>query len=97
MLGLQFAVDAVWATAVIRVGLQSELDLDNRRGQLEKLITTYYGAERHRMTPDRYEELRVERVLVTHTTGHELPSDDDETGPGRVRANQRNEPDTLGR
>ena len=45
-----------------------------RRDHLEKLITMYCGAERHRMTADHDEDLRVERVLVTHTTGHEPPS-----------------------
>ena len=29
------------------------------------------------MTPDHDEHLRVERVLVTHTTGHEQPDDDE--------------------
>ena len=48
-----------------------------RRDHLEKLITMYCGAERHRMTPDDDEGLRVERVLVTHTTGHEQPSDEE--------------------
>ena len=37
----------------------------------------YCGAERHRMTPDDDEGLRVERVLVTHPTGHEQPSDEE--------------------
>ena len=31
------------------------------------------------MAPDHDEHLRVERVLVTHTTGHEQP-DDEEVG-----------------
>ena len=44
-----------------------------RRDHLEKLITMYCGAERHRMTPDHDEDLRVERVLVTHTTGMNRP------------------------
>ncbi|MGO8823746.1 MAG: DEAD/DEAH box helicase [Acidimicrobiales bacterium] len=48
-----------------------------RLDHLEKLITMYCGAERHRMTPDHDEGLRVERVLVTHTTGHEQPSDEE--------------------
>ena len=48
-----------------------------RRDHLEKLITMYCGAERHRMTPDHDEGLRVERVLVTHTTGHEPPSEEE--------------------
>jgi superfamily II DNA or RNA helicase len=47
-----------------------------RRDHLEKLITMYCGAERHRMTPDHDESVRVERLLVTHTTGHEQPSDE---------------------
>ena len=50
-----------------------------RRDHLEKLITMYCGAERYRMTADHDEHLRVERVLVTHTTGHEQP-DDEEVG-----------------
>ncbi len=48
-----------------------------RRDHLEKLITMYCGAERHRMTPDHDENLRVERVLVTHTTGHEQSGDEE--------------------
>lgn len=48
-----------------------------RRDHLEKLITMYCGAERHRMTPDHDEQLRVERVLVTHTTRHEQSSDEE--------------------
>ena len=47
-----------------------------RRDHLEKLITMYCGSERHRMTPDHDEGLRVERVLVTHPTGHDPPSDE---------------------
>ncbi len=48
-----------------------------RRDHLEKLITMYCGPERHRMTSDEAEDLRVERVLVTHVTEHEqAPSDD---------------------
>jgi superfamily II DNA or RNA helicase len=48
-----------------------------RRDHLEKLITMYCGAERHRMTPDHDEQLRVERVLVTHASRHEQSSDED--------------------
>jgi superfamily II DNA or RNA helicase len=48
-----------------------------RRDHLEKLITMYCGAERYRMTPDLDEHLQVERVLVTHSTGHEQPSDEE--------------------
>ena len=48
-----------------------------RRDHLEKLITMYCGAERHRMTPDHDENLRVERVLVTHPTGHEQSGDEE--------------------
>ncbi len=48
-----------------------------RRDHLEKLITMYCGAERYRMTPDHDERLRVERVLVTHTTGHEQSCDEE--------------------
>ena len=48
-----------------------------RRDHLEKLITMYCGAERYRMTPDHDENLRVERVLVTHTTGHEQSADEE--------------------
>ena len=50
-----------------------------RRDHLERLITMYCGAERYRMAPDHDEHLRVERVLVTHATGHEQP-DDEEVG-----------------
>jgi superfamily II DNA or RNA helicase len=48
-----------------------------RRDHLEKLITMYCGEERYRMTPDHDEQLQVERVLVTHTTGHEQPVGED--------------------
>ena len=48
-----------------------------RRDHLENLITMYCGAERYRMTPDHDEHLRVERVLVTHTTGHEQSGDEE--------------------
>ena len=48
-----------------------------RRDHLEKLITMYCGAERYRMTSDHDELLRVERVLVTHTTGHAQTSDEE--------------------
>ena len=48
-----------------------------RRDHLEKLITMYCGAERHRMTSDHDENLRVERVLVTHPTGHEQSGDEE--------------------
>jgi len=48
-----------------------------RRDHLEKLITMYCGAERHRMTPDHDENLRVERVLVTHPTAHEQSVDEE--------------------
>ncbi len=48
-----------------------------RRDHLEKLITMYCGAERHRMTPDIDEHLQVERVLVTHPTDHELSGDEE--------------------
>jgi superfamily II DNA or RNA helicase len=48
-----------------------------RRDHLEKLITMYCGTERYRMTPDHDEHLQVERVLLTHTTGHEQPGDEE--------------------
>jgi superfamily II DNA or RNA helicase len=44
-----------------------------RRDHLEKLITMYCGAERHRMSGDQGEHLRVERELITHATPHEQP------------------------
>jgi superfamily II DNA or RNA helicase len=44
-----------------------------RRDHLEKLIAMYCGAERHRMSGDEGEHLRVERALVTHVTAHEQP------------------------
>ena len=46
-----------------------------RRDHLEKLITMYCGGERYRMTPDHEENIRVDRVLVTHPTGHEHSGD----------------------
>ena len=57
-----------------------------RRDHLEKLITMYCGAERYRMTPDHDEHLRVERVLVTHTTGHEQSGDEELGIQGVFRA-----------
>lgn len=48
-----------------------------RRDHLEKLITMYCGPERHRMSTDEEEQLRVERTLVTHATAHELPGDEE--------------------
>ena len=48
-----------------------------RRDHLEKLITMYCGRERHRMTNDEAEDLRVERVLVTHATEHEQTTGDE--------------------
>jgi superfamily II DNA or RNA helicase len=48
-----------------------------RRDHLEKLIMMYCGAERHRMTSDRDEDLQIERVLVTHPTEHEHSGDDE--------------------
>ena len=48
-----------------------------RRDHLEKLITMYCGAERYRMTPDHDEQLRVERILVSHTTSDEQSGDEE--------------------
>ena len=57
-----------------------------RRDHLEKLITMYCGAERYWMTPDHDEHLRVERVLATHTTGHEHSGDQELTIQAVFRA-----------
>jgi superfamily II DNA or RNA helicase len=42
-----------------------------RRDHLEKLITMYCGPERHRMSSDDAEDLRVERVMIAHATEHD--------------------------
>jgi hypothetical protein len=57
-----------------------------RRDHLEKLIMMYCGPERHRMTSEDDEHLRVERVLVTHTTGHESLGDERPSIQGVFRA-----------
>jgi superfamily II DNA or RNA helicase len=42
-----------------------------RRDHLEKVITMYCGPERHRMTPDEFEDAKVQCIMTAHATAHE--------------------------